>query len=71
MEDNENLHNEVEQIRAEYKQKESDIEWKYKSKIKGLEKFINNKKIGEEILPLYLKKPQAQIQLEEKLKAKI
>lgn len=36
--DNENLHNEVEQIRAEYKQKEFDIEWKYKSKIKGLEK---------------------------------
>ena len=34
MEDNENLHNEVEQIRAEYKQKERDIEWKYKSKIK-------------------------------------
>ena len=42
MEDNENLHNEVEQIRAEYKQKESDIEWKYKSKIKGLEKENNN-----------------------------
>ena len=41
MEDNENLHNEVEQIRAEYKQKESDIEWKYKSKIKGLEKENN------------------------------
>lgn len=40
-EDNENLHNEVEQIRAEYKQKESDIEWKYKSKIKGLEKENN------------------------------
>ena len=38
MEDNENLHNEVEKIRAEYKQKERDIEWKYKSKIKGLEK---------------------------------
>jgi universal bacterial protein yeaZ len=37
----------------------------------GYKKFINNKKIGEEILPLYLKKPQAQIQLEEKLKAKI
>ncbi len=37
----------------------------------GCKKFINNKKIGEEILPLYLKKPQAQIQLEEKLKAKI
>ena len=42
MEDNENLHNEVEQIRAEYKQKESDIEWKYKSKIKGLEKENNH-----------------------------
>lgn len=41
MEDNENLYNEVEQIRAEYKQKESDIEWKYKSKIKGLEKENN------------------------------
>ena len=37
----------------------------------GYKKFINNKNIGEEILPLYLKKPQAQIQLEEKLKAKI
>lgn len=37
----------------------------------GYKKFINNKKIGEEILPLYLKKPQAQIQLEEKSKAKI
>ena len=37
----------------------------------GYKKFINNNKIGEEILPLYLKKPQAQIQLEEKLKAKI
>ena len=37
----------------------------------GYKKFINNKKIGGEILPLYLKKPQAQIQLEEKLKAKI
>ncbi len=41
MEDNENLHNEVKQMRAEYKQKESDIEWKYKSKIKGLEKENN------------------------------
>ena len=41
MEDNENLHNEVEQIRAKNKQKESDIEWKYKSKIKGLEKENN------------------------------
>ena len=35
---NENLHNEVEQIKSEYKQKEFDIEWKYKSKIKNLEK---------------------------------
>ena len=41
MEDNENLHNEVEQIKSEYKQKESDIEWKYKSKIRGLEKENN------------------------------
>ena len=41
MEDNENLHNEVEQIKTEYKQKESDIEWKYKSKIRGLEKENN------------------------------
>lgn len=38
LEDNENLHNEVEQIKAEYKQKEFNIEWKYKSKINGLEK---------------------------------
>ena len=36
--DNENLHNEVEQIKTEYKQKESDIEWEYKKKIRGLEK---------------------------------
>ena len=32
------MHNEVEQIKKEYKQKEFDNEWKYKSKIKGLEK---------------------------------
>ena len=38
MEDNENLHNEVEQIKKEYKEKEFDIEWKYKNKIEGLEK---------------------------------
>ena len=36
--DNKDLHNQVEQIKSEYKQKEFDIEWKYKSKIKGLEK---------------------------------
>ena len=38
MEDNENLHNEVEQIKKEYKQKEFENEWKYKSKISKLEK---------------------------------
>lgn len=35
----------------------------------GFKKYLSNNKQGEEILPLYLKKPQAQIQLEEKLKA--
>lgn len=34
----------------------------------GLRKYLDNNKQGEEILPLYLKKPQAQRQLEEKLK---
>ena len=42
LEDNENLHNQVEEIRSEYKQKEFDIEWKYKSKIKSLEKENNH-----------------------------
>lgn len=36
--------------------------------IAGFRKFINNKNVNENILPLYLKKPQAQIQLEEKNK---
>lgn len=36
--------------------------------IAGYKKFISNNNVGEEILPLYLKKPQAQRQLEEKLK---
>ena len=36
--------------------------------IAGYKKFIANNNVGEEILPLYLKKPQAQRQLEEKLK---
>ena len=36
--DNEKLHKEVDNIKAEYKEKEFDLEWKYKSKIKGLEK---------------------------------
>ena len=39
--DNRNLHNEVKQIKEEYKKKELDIEWKYKSKIKVLEKENN------------------------------
>lgn len=34
--------------------------------IAGLKKFKSNNNVGEEILPLYLKKPQAQRQLEEK-----
>ena len=39
--DNEKLHNQVEQIKSEYKEKEFDIEWKYKNKIKSLEKENN------------------------------
>lgn len=35
--------------------------------IAGYKKFINNDYIAEDVLPLYLKKPQAQRQLEEKL----
>ena len=35
--DNRELHNQVNNIKAEYKEKEFDIEWKYKSKIKSLE----------------------------------
>ena len=38
MYDNEELHNEVDKIKSEYKQKEFNMEWEYKSKIKGLEK---------------------------------
>ena len=36
--DNKELHKQVNNIKAEYKEKEFDIEWKYKSKIKSLEK---------------------------------
>ena len=36
--DNRELHNQVNNIKAEYKEKEFDIEWKYKNKIKSLEK---------------------------------
>lgn len=38
MYDNKELHNEVDKIKSEYKQKAFDLEWKYKSKIKSLEK---------------------------------
>ncbi len=40
--DNKELHNQVYNIKAEYKEKEFDIEWKYKSKIKSLEKENNH-----------------------------
>ena len=36
--DNEELHNEVDKIKSEYKKKEINLEWEYKSQIKGLEK---------------------------------
>ena len=36
--DNEKLHNEVDKIKSDYKKKEFDLEWEYKSQIKGLEK---------------------------------
>ena len=36
--DNRELNNQVNNIKAEYKEKEFDLEWKYKSKIKSLEK---------------------------------
>ena len=38
IDDNKELHNQVDNIKAEYKEKEFDLEWKYKSKIKSLEK---------------------------------
>lgn len=40
--DNRELHNQVDNIKAEYKEKEFDIEWKYKSKIKSLEEENNH-----------------------------
>ena len=36
------LHNQVGNIKAEYKEKEFDIEWKYKSKIRSLERENNH-----------------------------
>ena len=38
MYDNKELHNEVDKIKSEYEEKAFDLEWKYKSKIKSLEK---------------------------------
>ena len=38
MYDNKELHNEVDKIKSEYEEKSFDLEWKYKSKIKSLEK---------------------------------
>ena len=38
MYENKELHNEVDKIKSEYEEKAFDIEWKYKSKIKNLEK---------------------------------
>ena len=38
MHNNEELHNEVDKIKSEYKQKEFNLEWEYKSQIKGLQK---------------------------------
>ena len=38
MYDNKELHNEVDKIKSEYEEKAFDLDWKYKSKIKSLEK---------------------------------
>ena len=35
------MHNQIKQIEIEFKEKKFDIEWKYKSKIKSLEKENN------------------------------
>lgn len=42
MADNRELHNQLDNIKAEYKEKEFDLELKYKSKIKSLEKENNH-----------------------------
>lgn len=38
MYDNEELHNEVDKIKSDYKKKVFNLEWEYKNQIKGLEK---------------------------------
>ena len=40
--DNQALHNQVENIKAEYKEKEFDLEWAYKKQVKKLEKENNH-----------------------------
>lgn len=40
--DNQSLHNQVENIKAEYKEKEFDLEWNYKKQVKKLEKENNH-----------------------------
>ena len=40
--DNQALHNQVENIKAEYKEKEFDLEWGYKKQVKKLEKENNH-----------------------------
>ena len=53
---------------AQISDKTLDILNSYGLGICGYEKYINSEYLNEEILPLYLKKPQAQKLLEEKLK---
>lgn len=40
--DNKALHNQIENIKSEYKEKEFDLDWNYKRQIKKLEKEINH-----------------------------
>ena len=42
--DNKDLHKQVENVKTEYKEKEFDLEWEYKSKIRKLEKENNHLK---------------------------
>ncbi len=36
--DNEDMHNQLDEMKSAYSKKERDLEWTYKSKIRGLEK---------------------------------
>ena len=51
MAENKKMHNQVKNIKAEYKEKEFDLEWKYKSKIKSLEK--ENKHLHKKVDKFY------------------